>query len=118
MRSQSHTNTANMSTILSITTDRKKGGIATALASYSAALAGHHHRHIVLLPSNAVAAAMLSGMSGVKLITMPAPAIRFHLMTGATFHPELRAATGVPMYFSSTMPAWHQWRGGSANPCA
>ena len=81
-----------MSTILSITTDRKKGGIATALASYSAALAGHHHRHIVLLPSNAVAAAMLSGMSGVRLITMPAPAIRFHLMTGAIFHAELRAA--------------------------
>lgn len=81
-----------MSTILSITTDRKRGGIATALASYSSALAKHHHRHIVLLPSNAVATAMLSGMQGVRLITMPAPAIRFHLMTGAIFHSKLRAA--------------------------
>ena len=83
-----------MSTILSITTDRKKGGIATALASYSAALAAQHHRHIVLLPSNAVAADMLSGMPGVRLITMPAAAIRFHLMTGAMFHAGLRAAIG------------------------
>lgn len=83
---------AIMSTILSITTDRKKGGIATALGSYSAALAIRGHRHIVLLPSDAAATGALARMPGVGLITMPAAMIRLHLLTGAVFHSGLRAA--------------------------
>ena len=81
-----------MSTILSITTDRKKGGIATALASYSAALNSRGHQHVVLLPSGAVAAGTLSAMPGVRLITMPAAMIRLHLLTRAVFHRQMRAA--------------------------
>lgn len=92
IRKQGLANTAIMSTILSITTDRKKGGIATALASYSAALNMRDHRHIVLLPAGAVAAKALADIPGVSLITMPAAMIRFHLLTGAAFHSKLRAA--------------------------
>ena len=84
-----------MSTILSITTDRKTGGIATALASYSAALAQRGHQHVVLLPSGAAAVDGLSGMESVRLITMPVAMIRFHLLTGALFHGRLRAAIGA-----------------------
>lgn len=84
-----------MSTILSITTDRKTGGIATALGSYSAALAQRGHQHVVLLPSGAAAADGLSGMDNVRLIAMPAAMIRFHLLTGALFHGRLRAAIGA-----------------------
>lgn len=81
-----------MSTVLSITTDRKQGGIATALASYSTALGMRGHDHIVLLPSGAVALGKLCDMPGVTLITMPPAMIRFHLLTGGLFSRQLRAA--------------------------
>lgn len=84
-----------MSTILSITTDRKTGGIATALGSYSAALTQRGHEHIVVLPSAAAAVDGLAGMAGVRLITMPTAMIRAHLLTGAIFHGQLRAAIGA-----------------------
>ena len=81
-----------MSTVLSITTDRKRGGIATALASYSAALRMRGHHHIVVLPSAAVARASLFTLPGVTLVTMSPAMIRFHLLTSGIFNNRFRAA--------------------------
>jgi len=81
-----------MSTILSITTDRKEGGIATALVSYSRALGMRGHHHILLLPSGAVARASLSSLPNVTLVTLSPAMIRFHLLTGGMFHNSVRAA--------------------------
>ena len=95
IRERDQAKTAPMSIILSITTDRKNGGIATALGSYSAALTQRGHEHIVILPSGAAAVDGLAGMAGVSLVTMPAAMIRSHLLTGAVFHGRLRAAIGA-----------------------
>jgi glycosyltransferase involved in cell wall biosynthesis len=81
-----------MAMILSITTDRKQGGIATALQSYSQALGQRGHHHTILLPSDSVAIGGLARIRTVTLITMPAALIRFHLMTRAIFSPQLRRA--------------------------
>ena len=79
-----------MAMILSITTDRKQGGIATALQSYSRALGQCGHHHTIVLPSDSVALDGLAGIETVTLITMPAALIRFHLATRALFSRQLR----------------------------
>ena len=79
-----------MAMVLSITTDRKQGGIATALQSYSRALGQRGHHHTIVLPSDSVALDGLAGIETVTLITMPAALIRFHLATRALFSRQLR----------------------------
>ena len=81
-----------MSIILSITTDRKPGGIATALHSYSQALSMRGHQHYVLLPSGSSAITSLLQLEGVTVVSMPAPLIRLHLLTRGLFSRKLRSA--------------------------
>lgn len=81
-----------MSMILSITTDRKPGGIATALQSYSRALLLRGHQHCILLPPGSPAIDSLSRLEGVTLVVIAAAMIRFHLATRGLFSRRLRAA--------------------------
>ena len=78
--------------VLSISTDRKAGGIANALVSYSMALATKGHHHIIILPPSAVIIPTLEQMKTVHLIMLSARAIKFHLLTRGLFAPSIRTA--------------------------
>lgn len=79
-----------MPAIISITTDKYYGGIASSLISYSHSLAMLGIRHIVCLPKSAPICADLKAIDTVEIIHLPAW-LGFHLATGCIFHGRLRA---------------------------
>ena len=71
--------------ILSITLDRKKGGIASSLISYSKALDLIGEKHFIILPSDAAVKDDLLNLSNVKVFSIKKSLLYFHLLTRFTF---------------------------------
>ena len=71
--------------ILSITLDRKKGGIASSLISYSKALDLIGEKHFIILPSDAAVKDDLLNLSNVKVFSIKKSLLYFHLFTRFTF---------------------------------
>ena len=80
-----------MKTVISVTTDRQKGGIANALISLSRALKLAGYRHIVLLPEKATILPELGKQRDVQVIRVPLFWLKFHLFTRFFFCPSIRA---------------------------
>jgi len=78
-------------TVISVTTDRQKGGIANALISLSRALKLVGYRHIVLLPEKATILPELEKQRDVQVIRLPLFWLKFHLFTRFFFCPSIRA---------------------------
>lgn len=79
-----------MSVILSVTTDRKLGGIAQMLVSYSQACARYNMTHVIILPRQAAILPALRQLDNVQIVAMPVVLIRLHLLTSALFHTTLK----------------------------
>ena len=71
--------------ILSITLDRKKGGIASSLISYSKALDLIGEKHFIILPSDAAVKDDLLHLSNVKVFSIKKSLLYFHLLTSFIF---------------------------------
>ena len=56
--------------IVSVTVDRKKGGIANSLISYSKALNFINEQHLVMLPKNASVTKVLQDYSNVEILEL------------------------------------------------
>ncbi|MGB1625207.1 MAG: hypothetical protein ACPHCL_03590, partial [Candidatus Puniceispirillaceae bacterium] len=80
-----------MKTVISVTTDRQKGGIANALVSLSRALKLAGYRHIVLLPEAATILPELEKQRDVQVLCLPLFWLKFHLFTRFFFCPPIRA---------------------------
>ena len=73
--------------IVSITLDRKEGGIANSLISYSKALELIDEEHLVLLPRNAPVIKTLESLGNVKILALNKTVLYFHLYTKFLFKP-------------------------------
>ena len=73
--------------IISITLDRKEGGIANSLISYSKALQLIDEEHLVLLPKNAPVIKALESIGNVKILAVNKTVLYFHLCTKFLFKP-------------------------------
>ena len=71
--------------ILSITLDRKKGGIANSLISYSKALDLIGEKHFIILPSDAAVKNDLLNLSNVQIFSLKKSSLYFHLFTRFIF---------------------------------
>tara|TARA_B100000780_G_scaffold53146_1_gene33049 strand:+ start:481 stop:1506 length:1026 start_codon:yes stop_codon:yes gene_type:complete len=78
--------------ILSITLDKKIGGIATSLISYSKALDLIGEQHWVILPIDAPAIEGIKELSNVRVIAIKKTLLKFHIYTKFYFYFELRDA--------------------------
>ena len=56
--------------IVSVTVDRKKGGIANSLISYSKALNLINEKHLIVLPKNAAAIEVLQDHYNVEILEL------------------------------------------------
>jgi len=92
-------------TVISVTTDRQHGGIATALMGYSRALRRAGYRHLVLLPNTAPIIDDLRAEPDTKLCPLPIFTLKFHLASRFIFWPAMRAtitdATAVMVHNAS-----------------
>ena len=73
--------------IVSITLDRKEGGIANSLISYSKALELIDEEHLVLLPKTAPVIKALESLGNVKILEVNKTVLYFHLYTKFLFKP-------------------------------
>ena len=71
--------------ILSITLDRKKGGIANSLISYSKALDLIGEKHFIILPNDAAAKDDLLNLPNVQIFSIKKSSLYFHLLTRFIF---------------------------------
>jgi len=71
--------------ILSITLDRKKGGIANSLISYSKALDLIGEKHLIILPNDAAAKDELLNLPNVQIFPLKKSSLYFHLLTRFIF---------------------------------
>ena len=71
--------------ILSITLDRKKGGIANSLISYSKALDLIGEKHLIILPNDAAAKDELLNLPNVQIFPLKKSLLYFHLLTRFIF---------------------------------
>ena len=71
--------------ILSITLDRKKGGIANSLISYSKALDLIGEKHFIILPNDAAAKDELLNLPNVQIFPLKKYSLYFHLLTRFIF---------------------------------
>lgn len=78
-------------TVISVTTDRQKGGIANALVRLGRALKLAGYRHMVILPEEASIAPELRKEEQVTVKSFPLFWLKFHLWTGFIFCPSVRA---------------------------
>ena len=76
--------------ILSITLDRKKGGIGSSLISYSKALDLIGEKHAIILPSNAAVKDDLLNLPNVEIFSMKKSSLYFHLLTQFIFKPDYK----------------------------
>jgi len=101
-------------TVISVTTDRQKGGIANALISLSRALKLAGYRHIVLLPEKATILSDLEKQSDVQVICLPLFWLKFHLFTRFIFCPpigvEIDKASGILVHNASLIKPVSRWR--------
>ena len=74
--------------ILSITLDRKKGGIANSLISYSKALDLIGEKHFIILPKDAAAKDDLLNLPNVQIFSIEKSLLYFHLLTRFIFKPK------------------------------
>ena len=77
--------------ILSITLDRKKGGIANSLISYSKALDLIGEKHFIILPSDAAVKNDLLNLSNVQIFPLKKPSLYFHLLTRFIFKQKYKS---------------------------
>ena len=77
--------------ILSITLDRKKGGIANSLISYSKALDLIGEKHFIILPSDAAVKNDLLNLSNVKIFPLKKSSLYFHLLTRFIFKQKYKS---------------------------
>ena len=80
-----------MKTVISVTTDRQPGGIATALTGYSRALNIAGYQHMVILPEGASALAALANEPNTEIKSFPLGWLKFHILTRFIFCPSIRA---------------------------
>ena len=76
--------------ILSITLDRKKGGIGSSLISYSKALDLIGEKHFIILPSNAAVKDDLLNLPNVEIFSMKKSLLYFHLLTRFIFKQDYK----------------------------
>ena len=81
-----------MKTVISVTTDRQPGGIATALIGYSRALDMAGYRHMVILPDGASVLPALAKEPNIEVKTFPSGWLKFHLLTRFIFCASVRAS--------------------------
>ena len=74
--------------VLSVTTDRGPGGIATSLVAYSKALGLINVRHKILLPAGAPAVQQLQALDNVEVITCPYTLLKALLFFRLRFPPR------------------------------
>ena len=77
--------------ILSITLDRKKGGIASSLISYSKALDLIGEKHFIILPSDAVVKNDLLNLPNVQIFSLKKSSLYFHLLTRFIFKQKYKS---------------------------
>ena len=77
--------------ILSITLDRKKGGIANSLISYSKALDLISEKHFIILPSDADVINDLLNLPNVQIFSLKKSSLYFHLLTRFTFKQKYKS---------------------------
>ena len=77
--------------ILSITLDRKKGGIANSLISYSKALDLIGEKHFIILPSDAAVKNDLSNLPNVQIFSLKKSSLYFHLLTRFIFKQKYKS---------------------------
>ena len=103
-----------MKTVISVTTDRQKGGIANALISLSRALKLAGYRHIVLLPEAATILPELEKQRDVQVLCLPLFWLKFHLFTRFFFCPPIRAeidkASALLVHNASLIKPVSRWR--------
>ena len=103
-----------MKTVISVTTDRQKGGIANALISLSRALKLAGYRHIVLLPEAATILPELEKQRDVQVLCLPLFWLKFHLFTRFFFCPPIRAeidkASAILVHNASLIKPVSRWR--------
>lgn len=81
-----------MKRVISVTTDRQPGGIATALIGYSRALNIAGYQHMVILPANASIRSDLAKEPNVEIKAVPLRWLNFHILTCFIFYPSVRAS--------------------------
>ena len=103
-----------MKTVISITTDRQKGGIANALISLSRTLKLAGYRHIVLLPEKATILPKLEKQCDVQVFRLPLFWLKFHLFTRFVFCPPIRyeidKSSGILVHNASLIKPVSRWR--------
>ena len=77
--------------VISVTTDRQPGGIATALTGYSRALNMAGYRHMVILPEGASVLPALAKEPNIEIKSFPLGWLKFHILTRFIFCPSFRA---------------------------
>ena len=75
--------------IVSVTVDRKKGGIANSLISYSKALNLINEKHLIVLPKNAAAIEVLQDHSNVEILELNKKSLYFHIYTKFILRPDI-----------------------------
>ena len=78
--------------IVSITTDRKAGGLANSLVSYSKALDLIGQQHLVLIPETAPVIKTLETLDNVETIKLNKTKLVFHIVTRFLFSKKLKNA--------------------------
>ncbi len=81
-----------MKTVISVTTDRQPGGIATALIGYSRALDIAGYRHMVILPDGASVLPALAKEPNIEIKPFSLGWLKFHLLTRFIFCASVRAS--------------------------
>lgn len=80
-----------MKTVISVTTDRQPGGIATALTGYSRALNMTGYQHMVILPKGASALSALAKEPNIEIKSFSLGWLKFHILTRFIFCASVRA---------------------------
>lgn len=76
--------------IVSITSDRARGGIANSLKTYSKAMALAGIEHTIIISNSAPALDELGQMRNVNIIIIPTFFMRLHILTRFVFHRKIR----------------------------
>lgn len=78
--------------IVSITTNREEGGLASSLVSYSKAMAPIGEQHLVIIPDTAPVIKTLEKLDNIEVINKRKIVIVFHIFTRFFFSKELKGA--------------------------